>query len=77
MLNRKPDIDVAYSMVATFMDIVGQDFLSVYKAQAQKCLHLASTEWAAGGSGPRWSRFLIVCEDWQKGKIGVNAQYLA
>ena len=75
LLNLKPDIDVFFYIMATFMDVVGPEFVRQYKRQASKCFDLAETEWGKGGQGPRWSRFMIVCENWRtQGQIGLQVK---
>ena len=70
MLNATPRSDIAYTIMSTYFDIAGQSFVELYGRQARKCIEIAFGPWAKDGQGPRWSRFMVVGEDWKDGGLG-------
>jgi nucleoporin GLE1 len=71
-LNHQATCEIECAMMATFLEVVNQQFLRTYRRQGQKLINLAvSGQWAGGIRGPAVGRLEIMRDEFRRtGKIG-------
>lgn len=71
-LNHPATNEIECAMMATFLEVGNQDFLRMYKRQAQKIVNLAvSAQWIGGIRGPAAGRLEIMRDEFHRtGRIG-------
>ena len=71
-LNHQATNEIECAMMATFLEVVNQQFLRAYKRQGQKIVRLAvSEQWIGGIKGPAAGRLEIMRDEFLRvGRIG-------
>ena len=71
-LNHQATNEIECAMMATFLEVVNQQFLPVYRRQGYKLITLAvSGHWTGGIRGPAVGRLEIMRDEFQRtGRIG-------
>ncbi len=71
-LNHQAGSEIECAMMATFLEVVNEEFISTYKKQGAKIVKLAvSSQWVGSLRGPAVGRLEIMGEEFQRnGRIG-------
>ncbi len=71
-LNHQATSEIECAMMATFLEVVNQQFVRAYRRQGQKVVNLAvGGQWVAGIRGPAVGRLEIMRDEFQRtGRIG-------